>query len=658
MVTSISRSAAATRLENYLITARQLHKRYRHGTEALRGLDLAVREGDLFGLIGPDGAGKTTALNILAGVMEPTSGEVRVLGRPPRKARARIGYVTQHFSLYPELTVDENLRYEAGLYGVSEEAFARRRARYLKKMGLYDFPDRLAGQLSGGMKQKLALCCALIRQPKLLLLDEPTTGLDPVSRRELWQVLAAVAREGVTTVIATPYLEEAERCNRIGLVYEGRIQEVGAPQELQAALGLRRLEVLVSDVGRAESALSKVAARRSTNIVDIQVFGDRLTVLAKDTQDAEEEVRTLLAAEQLLPDMVQVAAPNLENVFVMRLREQGLKESLPPPLPRLRLPSEEELLQQDNGAAIHAHDLSKRFQSFQAVKKVNLSVGYGEIYGLLGANGAGKTTTIKMLCGLLAPTSGEVALVGETRNLRGREVRKRIGYMSQKFTLYEGLSVIENLEFYSSIYEIPRQKRREKISWALDACGLSGMKNALVGRLPRGWKQRIAFGASVMHEPEILFLDEPTAGVDPIARRQLWSMIRSLAQTGTAVLVTTHYLEEAEYCTRLGLMTQGEIVVQGSPGEIKNGQPGQLVEVSTGGTQNAFEALSTSFDSWRVSIFDDVVHVLLDDPERQVSQVKSVLQEAGVNVRSVRPIPFSLEDAFIAIVQRNHRDHS
>ena len=303
--------------------------------------------------------------------------------------------------------------------------------------------------------------------------------------------------------------------------------------------------------------------------------------------------------------------------------------------------------------AIFARNLSRVFGNFQAVKSVNVEVRYGEIFGLLGANGAGKTTTIKMLCGLLAASGGKISLGGETGNLRSVELRQRIGYMSQKFTLYDDLTILENLEFYSGVYGIPPKLRREKIDWVIATCGLEGQENMITGQLPGGWKQRVAFGASVMHEPNILFLDEPTSGVDPLARRQFWKLINDFARNGTAILVTTHYLEEAEQCNRMSFMVAGETVAEGSPSQIKASQPGQLIEITVQQNQAASDLLKQHLEPWRVAIFANSLHIVLDHPDEEVPQLLQLLESQDFTVQSLRPIPFSLEDAFIGIVQRS-----
>lgn len=656
--------AAATVLDTKpAIALRGLRKQY-GALASLKGIDFTVNPGEIFGLIGPDGAGKTTTFQILAGVMEATAGQVTVLGKPPREARLNLGYLTQKFSLYLDLSVLENLRYAAGLRNVSDERFAQRSAELLQRMDLSSFGDRLAGQLSGGMKQKLALCCALIATPAVLLLDEPTTGVDPVSRREFWDLLAAVASEGVTVVVATPYLDEAERCNRIALIYDGEIQQIGTLATLREELGLQRLELWTTDVFQAEQVLSGELCRTfplscsqvdtkengdsPSAIADIQTFGDRLDILVTDAEVGERQVRKLLSQHQLPIDAIRRDAPTLENVFVSRLRQQG---SDPPYLdfPTYRSG------QETGKVAIAAQGLQKNFGSFQAVKGVDLTVHYGEIYGLLGANGAGKTTTIKMLCGLLPASAGYMELAGETANLNRAEVRSRIGYMSQKFTLYDDLTILQNLSFYCGVYGVPKRLQREKIDWVLETCGLAGREHQLTGRLPGGWKQRVAFGASVMHEPDILFLDEPTSGVDPLARRQFWRLIRDFARHGTAILVTTHYLEEAENCNSMGFMVAGEVVAQGSPSKIKANQPGQLLDVRADPIQDASTLLKQDLEHWRVAIFGDRLHVVLDDADREWPPLQHRLQDAQISVRSVQPIAFSLEDAFIGIVQRAYR---
>jgi ABC-2 type transport system ATP-binding protein len=630
-----------------VISIRDLRHCYgKQDNEAVAGISLDIYPGEIFGLIGPDGAGKTTTFQILSGVMQQTSGIVEVFGSRPRDMRLQMGYLTQRFSLYLDMSIAENLRYAAGLREVNEAAFKTRSEHFLGLLDLARFKERLAGRLSGGMKQKLGLCCALIHQPKVLLLDEPTTGVDPVSRREFWDILAQLAAtEGMTTVVATPYLDEAERCSRIALMYEGKIQQCDTPANVKASLGVQRLEVYlpVMQLDQAETIL-KHNADLGEVVSDVQRFGDRLDVLTGQPKQTTGEIRRILEQQQIKVQFA-IDTPTLENTFVARLREiKG--DSSEVNYPRL-YPQE-----QPAGTAIGAQNLSKVFGNFRAVNQINLDIKYGEVFGLLGANGAGKTTVIKMLCGLLPASSGQVNLAGETGELRSAQVRQKIGYMSQKFTLYDDLTIGQNLEFYCGVYGIPRRKRRAKKNWVLQISDLVGREDMLTADLPGGWKQRVAFGAAVMHEPKILFLDEPTSGVDPLARRQFWRWINSFSREGMAVLVTTHYLEEAEQCHRLGFMVAGELVAQGTPRQVKDEQPGQLVEWECDPLQKASDLLKQKFDRWRVSIFGSRLHTILEQPSTQIPQVQTWLLEAGVAVQSHRQIDFSLEDVFISVVDQ------
>jgi ABC-2 type transport system ATP-binding protein len=628
------------------IRVRNLRKAY-GAIEAVRGIDLDIKAGEIFGLIGPDGAGKTSTFQILGGVMQATSGEAIMLGRSARDARSYVGYLTQVFSLYHDLTVAENLRYMGELRRLSDDEIVRRGQRYLEMFGMDRFTDRLAGKLSGGMKQKLSLACALIIEPKILLLDEPTTGVDPVSRREFWDALADLSSHGITIVIATPYLDEAERCTRVALMHEGRVHQTGSPRELREHLGLKRLVVQTSSLSRAEDLLDE-----TEGIEDAQRFGDRLDVMVKDAGEGEQLTRETLSNAGIEVEQIEVAPPTLENTFVALLRHVE-DEVRATPFPVKRQFQE----RSSDAVAIGARDLSKTFGDFEAVKRINLEVKYGEIYGLLGANGAGKTTTIKMLCGLLEPSSGEAELAGESGSLRSSFVRQRVGYMSQKFSLYDDLTIRENLDFFAGVYKVPFEERAEKGKWVLSFSGLRGRSNQMTGSLPGGWKQRVAFGAAVMHEPSVLFLDEPTSGVDPLARRAFWKMINSFADRGMAILVTTHYLEEAEQCNRLGLMVAGELVAQGTPSGLKAEQKGHLIELITDAPQRANNFLKGQIERWRVSLFGDRLHVIVDeDADVGIHNITEKLSREGIQVNRAREQTYSLEDVFIAVVEKLRKE--
>ena len=641
-------------LNNITIEIKKLYKHYGK-TIALKGIDLDVNRGELFGLIGPDGAGKTTVFNILGGVMEATAGEARILQLPARDARNYTGYLTQQFSLYPDLSVEENINYSAGLRLVPENQLETRRSKYLKLMQLDKFCDRLAGRLSGGMKQKLALCCALISEPQVLLLDEPTTGVDTIARREFWDILAGLTAQGITVVVATPDLDEAERCDRVALIYDGQIQQIGTPTALKAALGLQRLVIRTPELVKTEQALLPLVNQEQ--IADVATYGDRIEVLVKDAKQGEILVRDRLTQQPKTSDDkidIQSEKPTLENVFTTLLRQKG---GVPKfiQFPRSQTvaskPNRKQEIQNPT-IAICARNLNRIFGTFHAVVNLNLDLHYGEVYGLLGANGAGKTTMIKMLCGLLPISSGKISIAGETGNLRSAQLRQKIGYMSQKFTLYDDLTILENLQFYSGVYGIPPKQRQEKIRWVLSICGLEKQEHLLTRQLPGGWKQRVAFGASVMHEPEILFLDEPTSGVDVLARKQFWQLINDFARNGTAILVTTHYMNEAEQCNRMCFMVAGRKVAEGSASEIKSAQPGQLFELRVGKLQESYDRLREHLEPWRVSIFGDRLHIVLDNPNQELPKVEALLKQANLPVIETESMAFSLEDAFIGEVQR------
>jgi ABC-2 type transport system ATP-binding protein len=630
------------------IRVSQLSKHY-GAVEAVRGIDLDVGDGEIFGLIGPDGAGKTSTFQILAGVMEASGGVAEIFGQPARAARSETGYLTQTFSLYPDLTVLENIRYIGDLRRVAPGDIAERGRHYLEMFDMDHFSDRLAGKLSGGMKQKLALTCALVPQPRVLLLDEPTTGVDPVSRREFWDALAHLAAEGLTILVATPYMDEAERCHRVALMHEGTIQEMGTPAELRAGLDAKRLELRTNKLAEAEKVLSRATGAKE-EIIDVQRFGDRLDLLVHDPDAAKRIVDEKLKSAGLAIGDVREDEPTLENVFVAKLRSLGqVVDETPFPAHH----SHQDLRGQ---VAIGATNITRQFGNFTAVKNLSLQVQYGEIYGLLGANGAGKTTTIRILCGLLDPTQGDVQLAG-SRDMRSGAVRQRVGYMSQKFSLYDGLSIQENLNFFAGVYGVPERERNEKIQWVLSFSGLEGKQDQVTGSLPGGWKQRVAFGAAILHEPSVLFLDEPTSGVDPLARRAFWTMINRLADAGTAILVTTHYLEESEQCNRLGFMVAGELVAEGSPTEIKGKQTGHLLEVVVDQPQKAADLLKKDTDPWRISLFGDRLHVITDDDVATGEKsTKEKLESNGIRVLEMREGRFSMEDVFIGVVEKARQE--
>lgn len=630
-----------------IIKVDNIHKSY-GSLKALDGISFEVKKGEIFGLVGPDGAGKSTLFNLISGIMNPDEGKIEVYNQPSLSMRQNIGFLTQQFSFYLDLTVDENIKYSAGIRRIDENVYKERKEKYLSLMGMEKFGNRLAGQLSGGMKQKLALCCILIFEPEIIILDEPTCGVDPISRREFWDILSVLSLQGHSILIATPYLDESERCNRIALMYQGKTSQIGTPNELKESTGLYCLEIRTKELLQSENILNKA---EKSNIADIQTFGDKLDVLVYNKESGKDEIYKVLKENQLYEFQIAETPMNLENVFVSNLKKMQKEPNY------IQFSSNKPNNRTKNEIAIGAYNLNKNFDNFTAVNDLSLEVKYGEIYGLLGANGAGKTTTIKMLCGLLKQSSGQITLAGEKSNIRTPHIRNKIGYMSQKFTLYNDLTIYENLEFYCGVYNVDKKIQKEKISWVLNMSGLIGRENMLTGNLPGGWKQRVAFGASVMHEPEILFLDEPTSGVDPLARRQFWKLIEELANNGTSILVTTHYLEEAEHCNKMAFISSGTVIAEGTPQEIKNSQTGTLYEILTDQPQKATFVLKKITNEWQVSMFGDKVHIVIEDNNPSVGKICDTLKNENINMSDIYQYPFSLEDSFIQIIEKSKRGH-
>ena len=467
-----------------MIAVEKIRKRYGR-IEALGEVSLHVRRGELFGLIGPDGAGKSTLFRILTTLMVPDGGTARVAGfdcvADYRNVRCQVGYMPGKFSLYQDLTVEENIDFFASIFNVRKEDGLKLVEPIYRQ--IEPFKKRYAGKLSGGMKQKLALCCALIHKPEVLLLDEPTTGVDAVSRQEFWDMLGDLRRQGITILVSTPYMDEAMKCDRIALINEGLIMDTGVPGELVAKYGL----------------------------------------------------------------------PTIEQVFIALMSDGKMPVDI------------RRSIKPDSHCVIEVDNLVKRFGDFTAVDNISFKVRRGEIFGFLGANGAGKTTAMRMLCGLSFPTEGSGRVAGYDIMRDAEQINRSIGYMSQKFSLYDDLTVWENIEFYGGIYGLKGKTLKERGAEILENLRFTGSKNSLVGDLPLGWKQKLAFSIAMLHKPEVVFLDEPTGGVDPVVRRQFWQMIYEAAERGTTIFVTTHYMDEAEYCHMVSIMVDGKIEALDSP---------------------------------------------------------------------------------------------
>ncbi|MGC2458131.1 MAG: ATP-binding cassette domain-containing protein [Gallionellaceae bacterium] len=582
--------------------SKTFHAGARH-VQALQQVSFNVRHGVVTGLVGPDAAGKTTLMRLAAGLLVPDAGSITVLGMDAAtqslQVQGAIGYMPQRFGLYEDLSVQENLDLYADLQGVPEAARPARYAELMQMAGLAPFTGRLAGQLSGGMKQKLGLACALVRQPSLLLLDEPTVGVDPLSRRELWEIVYRLVREqGTSVLLSTAYLDEAERCDEVVLLHEGRLLAQGPPAELRETMRGRTYAIAATSTDKR--ALQNRMAQ-APGVLDALIQGDHVRVVMEDTAPPDPAI--------LLPDahgiQMTPVPPRFEDSFVALLKAKPgsaeispapLADSPPPPCrgrvgegvetqnshqperfyPHPNLPpargkglSDSDDPSETGKPVIEVHNLQRRFGNFYAVNNITFSVGKGEVFGLLGANGAGKSTTFRMLCGLLPPSGGTLRVAGADLRHAAAAARARIGYMSQQFSLYGNLSVAENLRFFGNVYGLSGKRGASRINWALEEFELRNMAEFTSGDLSLGFKQRLALACALMHEPEILFLDEPTSGVDPLARREFWSRINALAGRGVTIMVTTHFMEEAEYCDRLAVMAAGEILTMGTPGSIK-----------------------------------------------------------------------------------------
>ncbi len=536
---------------------RAVRKTFDH-VAALDGFSATVPAAAITGLIGPDGAGKTTLLRLIGGLLTPTQGYIQVFGYDAAKqaplAQRHMGYMPQRFGLYEDLTVQENLDLYADLHDLPPSRRPERYRQLLTMTGLTPFTRRLAGQLSGGMKQKLGLACVLVSNPRILLLDEPTVGVDPVSRRELWQILQhQVTGHGMTVLLSTAYLSEAERCHKVILIHGGRCLGEGPPPEFSRRMGGR---VYLAKAPYLSKRALQLRLLNLPGVLDMTIQGEWVRVITDHPR------RRLAGIDNMI---VKPAPPRLEDFFVATLVQQSGKKIA---AERLALPRK--IGVREKHPVIVARNLKRRFGSFYAVKGVSFEVYQGEVFGLLGANGAGKTTTFRMLCGLLPVTEGSASVAGVDLRHAPAKARARIGYMAQKFSLYGHLSVVENLNFFGGVYGLRGRKKTQRIDWALKVFELYPFRDQAALNLPLGYKQRLALACALLHQPEILFLDEPTSGVDPLARREFWLRINILAEQGVTVLVTTHFMEEAEYCDRLVILQTGQVLASGTPEEIRH----------------------------------------------------------------------------------------
>jgi ABC-2 type transport system ATP-binding protein len=560
-----------------VLQGRNIRKTFRRDTgeviNALDGISLEVTHGTLTALVGPDGAGKTTLIRLATGLIFADAGELQVLGidvaADPQRVQDRISYMPQKFGLYEDLSVQENLDLYADLHGVTTEERRERYPRLMEMTALGPFTSRLAGRLSGGMKQKLGLACTLVRSPELLLLDEPTVGVDPLSRRELWEIiLRLVNDQGLSVILSTSYLDEAERCGHVVVLHEGKMLAHGDPAEVRA-LAAGRTFLVDPPLGKPARGLQAELLDDPT-IVDAVPEGGRVRFVVNESLKDEGGRMKGEAVEPRFEDGFMVLLRRTQQDKQTKRQETETWRRGETETDRSHALSPNPLVSfSGDGPVVQVRDLVRRFGAFTAVDHVSFEVRRGEIFGLLGPNGAGKTTTFRMLCGLLPATSGTLRVAGVDLRYARASARQRIGYVAQKFSLYGQLSGAENLDFFASAYNLRGLRKRDRINWALRQFELGLLADLPSGQLPGGYKQRLAMAAALLHEPETIFLDEATSGVDPLARRDFWRRITALAERGVTVIVTTHFMEEAEYCDRVVIMDAGHVLAQGTPAEVR-----------------------------------------------------------------------------------------
>lgn len=548
--------------------------------QALQGINMQIKTGQLTALVGPDGAGKTTFLRLIAGLYKPTTGSLKVLGmdvtKDPQSVQDRISYMPQKFGLYEDLSIQENLDLYADLHGVQMDVRKERFARLLKITDLARFTERPAGKLSGGMKQKLGLACTLVRSPELLLLDEPSVGVDPLSRRDLWIIIEQLVREeNLSVILSTAYMDEAERCHQVYVMLDGQVLKQGTPDELTVQAQGQTWQVKPSPNMKAR-VLQAHLLDNQHYIADAVPKGDVVRFITRTESPS-------LPADLLPKGVVaEPRAAELEDAFMLLLHEAKhiqktvlaqenlalepsitLIENSDPP----QVKTEQSVKQQLEKPVIVVKDLVRTFGDFTAVASTSFDVSRGEIFGLLGPNGAGKTTTFRMLCGLLPASSGVLEVAGMNLRTARAQARAKIGYVSQKFALYGNLSVLDNLKFFGGAYGLSGKQLKQQIDKALLQFELK--PHAKSGDLPNGFKQRLSMASALLHQPEIVFLDEPTSGIDPLARRSFWYTIGELANQGMTIIVTTHFMEEAEYCDRIAIQDAGKLLAIGTPQQIR-----------------------------------------------------------------------------------------
>jgi ABC-2 type transport system ATP-binding protein len=617
---------------------------------AVDGLSFDVHPGEIFGLVGPDGAGKTTTLRMLASIMDPTSGTATIADfsviSEASSVKDHLAYMSQKFGLYQDLTVIENIDFYADLYGVPRKGREKRINELLDFSHMRPFRKRRGGNLSGGMKQKLQLICALIHTPKVLLLDEPTNGVDPVSRRDFWRILYKLLKEKVSILVTTAYLDEAERCDRVALMDHGKIIAIGSPLQIKELMHGRILTIRSPEARKINRLF-----QMNPPALDVNVFGDTVHLVCTDIEETEKKCRLLLAEAGLVFNQIQEATPSLEDVFVSVLDRQVRSTEKTDKKSQMGLSAFSH--ETETGSmAVQVDHLTRRFGDFIAVDDISFQVPKGQIFGFLGPNGAGKSTTIRMLCGLLAPSDGSGTVAGFDVKTQAEQIKRHIGYMSQKFSLYEDLTVEENIEFYGGIYGLKGDLLTKRKDWALTMAGIGEYRKSLTSILSGGWKQRLALACAILHEPPIIFLDEPTSGVDPLSRRRFWDLIYTMADHGITVFVTTHYMEEAEYCNRIALIFGGRIIAMGSPLELKTQlMQEQIIDLRCPAPQDVIDSLIRLPEIRDASLFGAGLHIVTGDAASAMMSITRMMRDQALSIESMERIQPSMEDVFVSLIE-------
>lgn len=685
--------------EEPVVQVRGLEKWY--GKEhAVKGVDLDVPRGQILGLVGPDGAGKSSLLRCVAGVLRHDGGQIRVMGtiidsdRSAESVKSRLGWMPQGLgnNLYRELSVEENIDYFANLRSLPRDELKQRKQRLLEVTRLTSVIRRTVKNLSGGMKQKLALICILIHYPELLVLDEPTTGVDPLSRRDFWSILTQlVAERSMTTLVSTAYMDEASYFARLALMVDSTILRHGNREDVISEVHETKVGVRTSEQLAALNRLKKEFSH-------VQIMGSEVHVLAPgdDTADARRQVEntlegmdvqqtrtlpidledamvTLMCGPSTREDAGQGADQDAEqdgrqdernNQWAARLLRAVIPQRRPEPeaatdLAELIGEEERPQGQEDEDAAVEANGLIRQFGDFRAVDDVTFTIAPGQIFGLLGPNGAGKTTVIKMLTGLVPPSAGSGRVAGADIHGVPLHVKQRIGYMAQTFSLYPDLSVLENVALYASVYRVPRRELRQRCRWVLQLARLTGMANKRTNDVPMGARQRMALGCALVHRPQVVFLDEPTSGVDPVGRRQFWEILVRLArQWHVTILVTTHYMSEAEHCDHLGLMHNGALIALGTPEQLRKDVVNEAGTPLLVETDEPLRAL----DIVREAGFGDVVlqgrnvRLLSRDQQHDEQRIRQALDETGIRVTGTSEGQVTVQDVFVHHVTESNND--